>query len=58
MRLFRKHLEANPSQVATTARVKRGKRLLDTTDLGMSEVAFAAGFASLRRFNAVFSELY
>ncbi len=58
VRLFRKHLEANPSQVAKTARVQRAKRLLDTTDLGMSEVAFAAGFASLRRFNAVFSDVY
>lgn len=58
VRLFRKHLEANPSQVAKTARVQRAKRLLDTTDFGMSEVAFAAGFASLRRFNAVFSEVY
>ena len=58
VRLFRKHLEANPSQVAKTARVHRAKRLLDTTDLGMSEVAFAAGFVSLRRFNAVISEVY
>ena len=46
VRLFRKHLLANPSQVGKTARVQRAKRLLDTTDLGMPEVAFAAGFAS------------
>jgi methylphosphotriester-DNA--protein-cysteine methyltransferase len=45
-------------QVAKTARVQRAKRLLDTTDLGMPEVASAAGFTSLRRFNAVFFEAY
>jgi AraC family transcriptional regulator of adaptative response / DNA-3-methyladenine glycosylase II len=39
-------------------RVQRVKRLLDTTDLPMSEVASVAGFSSLRRFNAVVSEVY
>ena len=34
------------------------KRLLDQTRLPMSEVASRAGFASLRRFNAVFAEVY
>jgi AraC family transcriptional regulator of adaptative response/methylated-DNA-[protein]-cysteine methyltransferase len=57
-RLFTKHLGANPSQVARTARVQRAKRLLDTTELPMSQIALAAGFGSLRRFNAVFSEVY
>src|SRR5262249_39667501 len=56
-RLFRKHLGASPLQVAQTARVQRAKRLLDSTDLAMSEIAFRAGFASLRRFNAVFAEV-
>ncbi|MGH7124689.1 MAG: helix-turn-helix domain-containing protein, partial [Stellaceae bacterium] len=57
-RLFRKHLGASPLQVAQTARVQRAKRLLDSTDLAMSEIAFRAGFTSLRRFNAVFAEVY
>ena len=57
-RLFRKHLGASPSEVAQTARVQRAKRLLDSTDLAMSEIAFRAGFTSLRRFNAVFAEVY
>ena len=57
-RLFRKHLGASPLQVAQTARVQRAKRLLDSTDLAMSEIALRAGFASLRRFNAVFAEVY
>lgn len=57
-RLFGKHLGATPVQVAKTARVQRAKRLLDETDLPMTEVALRAGFRSLRRFNAVFSEVY
>jgi AraC family transcriptional regulator of adaptative response / DNA-3-methyladenine glycosylase II len=57
-RLFTKHLGANPTQAARTARVQRAKRMLDTTDLPMSQIALAAGFGSLRRFNAVFSEVY
>ena len=57
-RLFAKHLGATPSQVARTARVQRAKRLLDETDRRMTEIALLAGFRSLRRFNAVFTEVY
>ena len=38
--------------------MQRAKRLLDQTKLPMSDVAARAGFASLRRFNAVFAEVY
>jgi len=57
-RLFAKHLGATPSQIAKTARVQRAKRLLGETDLLMTEIALRAGFSSLRRFNAVFAEVY
>lgn len=57
-RLFQHHVGASPLQVARTLRVQRAKRLLDQTRLPMSEVAVRAGFASLRRFNAVFAEVY
>lgn len=57
-RLFEKHLGASPGQIARTARVQRAKRLLDDTELPMIEVASRAGFRSLRRFNAVFAEVY
>jgi AraC family transcriptional regulator of adaptative response / DNA-3-methyladenine glycosylase II len=57
-RLFARHVGASPTQVARTARVQRAKRLLDGTDLSMAEVALRAGFGSLRRFNAVFAEVY
>lgn len=58
VRLLRRHVGASPSQVARTMRVQRAKRLLDTTDLPMTEVALRAGFRSLRRFNTVFAEVY
>jgi AraC family transcriptional regulator of adaptative response/methylated-DNA-[protein]-cysteine methyltransferase len=57
-RLFQKHLGASPIQVAKTARVQRAKRLLDETELSMAQIAMRAGFGSLRRFNAVFAEVY
>ena len=57
-RLFARHLRATPVQVAKTARVQRAKRLLDLTELPLTEVAMRAGFRSLRRFNAVFLEVY
>jgi AraC family transcriptional regulator of adaptative response/methylated-DNA-[protein]-cysteine methyltransferase len=57
-RLFDKHLGASPGQVAKTARVQRAKRLLDDTKLPITEIASQAGFRSLRRFNAVFAEVY
>jgi len=57
-RLFARHVGASPSQVAKTARIQRAKRLLDQTDLPMAQVALQAGFGSLRRFNAVFAEVY
>src|SRR5215472_10067127 len=57
-RLFAKHLGATPSQFAKTARVQRAKRLLDETDLPMTDIALRAGFSSVRRFNAVFAEVY
>lgn len=57
-RLFATHLGASPVQVAQTARVQRAKRLLDGTSLPIAEIALRAGFGSLRRFNAVFAEVY
>jgi AraC family transcriptional regulator of adaptative response / DNA-3-methyladenine glycosylase II len=57
-RLFQKHLGASPLQVAKTARVQRAKRLLTGTDMAITEIALQAGFGSVRRFNAVFQEVY
>jgi len=57
-RLFRQHLGATPTQVATSLRVRRAKRLLTDTSLPMAAVAYRSGFGSVRRFNAVFTAIY
>jgi len=57
-RLFEQHVGASPLQTAQTVRLQRAKRLLDASDASMTEIAFRAGFKSLRRFNAAFRELY
>lgn len=57
-RLFARHIGASPVQTAQTLRVQRAKRLLDETDLALTEIALRAGFRSIRRFNAVFAATY
>lgn len=57
-RLFKQHLGASPIAVAQTRRVLFAKQLLHETSLPMSEVALAAGFGSIRRFNETFQALY
>lgn len=57
-RLFSRHVGASPSQTAMTCRIQRAKRLMDTSDLSMIEIAYRAGFGSVRRFNAAFAALY
>jgi AraC family transcriptional regulator of adaptative response / DNA-3-methyladenine glycosylase II len=50
-RLFAEHLGASPLAVARTRRVHFARRLIDETELPMSQVALASGFASIRQFN-------
>ena len=57
-RLFLQHLGASPVVVAQTRRVLFAKQLIHDTTLPMTEVALAAGFSSLRRFNEVFHDLF
>ncbi len=57
-RLFRQHLGASPIAVAQTRRVLLAKQLIQDTRLPMVEVAAAAGFGSVRRFNETFQRLY
>jgi AraC family transcriptional regulator of adaptative response / DNA-3-methyladenine glycosylase II len=47
-------LGVSPAELARTRRLALAKQLLHDTDLGLAEVAFAAGFGSVRRFNAAF----
>jgi len=57
-RLFMQHVGASPLAVARTRRLHFAKRLIDDSDLSMSEVALSAGFGSVRTFNAVFRKTY
>lgn len=57
-RLFQQHLGVTPIAVANTQRLHFAKKLIDETDMPMTEICFAAGFASVRRFNAVFAQTY
>jgi AraC family transcriptional regulator of adaptative response / DNA-3-methyladenine glycosylase II len=57
-RLFHQHLGASPIAVAQTRRVLLAKQLIHETHLPMTEIAIAAGFGSLRRFNETFLALF
>ncbi|MFB3069919.1 MAG: bifunctional transcriptional activator/DNA repair enzyme AdaA, partial [Gemmatimonadales bacterium] len=54
-RLFTKHLGASPLSVAHTQRLHFAMRLIDQTNLPMSQISTAAGYGSIRRFNDAFS---
>jgi AraC family transcriptional regulator, regulatory protein of adaptative response / DNA-3-methyladenine glycosylase II len=49
---------AAPVDLAQTHRLLTAKRLLTETNLSITEAAFASGFKSVRRFNALFLERY
>jgi AraC family transcriptional regulator of adaptative response / DNA-3-methyladenine glycosylase II len=57
-RLFDQHVGASPVSVAQTHRILFAKTLINETRLSMTNVALAAGFGSVRRFNAVMQQTY
>jgi AraC family transcriptional regulator of adaptative response / DNA-3-methyladenine glycosylase II len=57
-RLFAEHLGASPDQLARSRRAHFARRLLDDTDLKVTEVAFASGFGSVRQFGRVCREVF
>ncbi|QDH69547.1 AlkA N-terminal domain-containing protein [Marilutibacter alkalisoli] len=57
-RLFVERLGAAPLGVHGTRRLLFAKQLLTETDLSITDVAMAAGFGSLRRFNTAFKDAY
>ncbi len=57
-RLFADELGASPLQVAATRRLLFAKQLLGETALPVTDIALAAGYGSVRRFNAAFREAY
>ncbi len=57
-RLFLQHLGAAPISVAQTRRVLFAKQLIHETQMSMTDIASAAGFGSVRRFNEIFRDLF
>lgn len=57
-RIVHKELGVSPVQLLLTRRLLLAKRLLTETALPVTEIAFASGFSSLRRFNDAFNTRY
>ena len=57
-RIFETEFGVSPIEYAQTQRLLLAKRLLTDTALPVTEIASASGFASVRRFNALFKARY
>lgn len=57
-RLFIAHVGAPPTAFAQMRRVHLAKQLLQETSLPLIEVAHAAGYRSVRRFNEAFASMF
>src|SRR5271156_3777181 len=57
-RVTQAQLGVSPIELAQTQRLLLAKRLLRETALSQTEIAFASGFGSVRRFNALFKSRY
>ena len=51
-------LGAGPLALARAQRAQTARTLVETTDLPLADVAFAAGFGSVRQFNQTVQEVY
>lgn len=57
-RLVVSEVGAPPIRIAQTRRILFAKQLIDETDLSFTDIALAAGFKSIRRFNHVMRKTY
>ena len=57
-RLFARHLGVSPVAVAQAKRLAAAVVMIDAGTMPMAEVALAAGFGSVRRFNEVFAAVH
>jgi len=57
-RVVRAELGAGPLAIARARRAQTARVLIETTPLPFAQVAFAAGFASVRQFNSTIREVY
>ncbi|MXG88096.1 helix-turn-helix domain-containing protein [Nocardioides sp. YIM 123512] len=57
-RLLTAELGAGPLALARARRAQTARVLVETTDLSFADIAFAAGFSSVRQFNETVREVY
>jgi AraC family transcriptional regulator of adaptative response / DNA-3-methyladenine glycosylase II len=57
-RMLTAELGVGPLALARAQRAQTARILIETTDLGLAEIAFAAGFGSVRQFNDTILEVY
>ncbi len=57
-RLFAEHLGASPTRLALSRRTHFAAKLLSETVLPITQIAFGAGFGSVRRFNTAFRQVF
>lgn len=57
-RIMVSELGAGPLAIARAQRAQTARTLIETTTLSFTEVAFAAGFASVRQFNDTIGEVF
>jgi AraC family transcriptional regulator, regulatory protein of adaptative response / DNA-3-methyladenine glycosylase II len=57
-RLFTSVLGVTPDALARSARAHFARRLLDDTDVAITDIAFIAGFGSLRQFNRTCQDIF
>jgi AraC family transcriptional regulator of adaptative response / DNA-3-methyladenine glycosylase II len=57
-RMLTAELGAGPLALARAQRAQTARILIETTDLGLTEIAYAAGFGSVRQFNDTIQQVY
>lgn len=57
-RLLRAEVGTGPLALARAQRARTARTLIETSELPFAEVCFAAGFSSVRQFNATVREVY
>lgn len=57
-RVLLQHFGVTPVELAQTQRLLFAKKLLQETHMPMADIAYASGFGSVRRFNALFAQRY
>lgn len=57
-RMLTAELGAGPLALARAQRAQTARILIETTEMGLAEIAFAAGFGSVRQFNDTIREVF